>query len=111
MSKFFYKGRIEKMQNYSGKAGFSTNRLVKPGTELEPLELTVKSEDRRAEIETILEAHSLFADIIIDAEADENINELDALINTQKTVTTDKVPGRNDPCSCGSGKKYKKCCG
>jgi uncharacterized protein len=24
-----------------------------------------------------------------------------------KTVT----PGRNDPCSCGSGKKYKKCCG
>ena len=22
----------------------------------------------------------------------------------------DKI-GRNDPCSCGSGKKYKKCCG
>ena len=21
------------------------------------------------------------------------------------------TPGRNDPCSCGSGKKYKKCCG
>ncbi|MDE0911983.1 MAG: SEC-C metal-binding domain-containing protein [Myxococcota bacterium] len=19
--------------------------------------------------------------------------------------------GRNDPCSCGSGKKFKKCCG
>jgi len=19
--------------------------------------------------------------------------------------------GRNDPCTCGSGKKYKKCCG
>ena len=22
-----------------------------------------------------------------------------------------KLPGRNDPCYCGSGKKYKKCCG
>lgn len=22
-----------------------------------------------------------------------------------------KLPGRNDPCLCGSGKKYKKCCG
>lgn len=22
-----------------------------------------------------------------------------------------KVPGRNDPCACGSGKKYKHCCG
>ena len=20
------------------------------------------------------------------------------------------TPGRNDPCPCGSGKKYKKCC-
>ena len=22
-----------------------------------------------------------------------------------------QTPGRNDPCPCGSGKKYKKCCG
>ena len=21
-----------------------------------------------------------------------------------------KTPGRNDPCPCGSGKKFKKCC-
>lgn len=26
-------------------------------------------------------------------------------------VKKDKKPGRNDPCPCGSGKKYKKCCG
>lgn len=25
--------------------------------------------------------------------------------------SVEKKPGRNDPCSCGSGKKYKKCCG
>jgi len=25
--------------------------------------------------------------------------------------STAKEPGRNDPCPCGSGKKYKKCCG
>jgi SEC-C motif-containing protein len=30
----------------------------------------------------------------------------------QKTIIHDtKEPGRNDPCPCGSGKKYKKCCG
>lgn len=29
----------------------------------------------------------------------------------QATVIKGDVPGRNDPCSCGSGKKYKKCCG
>ena len=26
-------------------------------------------------------------------------------------VRAAKKPGRNDPCPCGSGKKYKKCCG
>lgn len=33
--------------------------------------------------------------------------------NYLKTVVTEKKPkiGRNDPCACGSGKKYKKCCG
>lgn len=25
--------------------------------------------------------------------------------------TNPRSPGRNDPCSCGSGKKYKQCCG
>lgn len=26
-------------------------------------------------------------------------------------IVKEKEPGRNDPCPCGSGKKYKKCCG
>jgi preprotein translocase subunit SecA len=26
-------------------------------------------------------------------------------------VTGTKKPKRNDPCPCGSGKKYKNCCG
>lgn len=29
----------------------------------------------------------------------------------QQTVHKTPTPGRNDPCPCGSGKKYKKCCG
>lgn len=28
-----------------------------------------------------------------------------------ETIIADKTPGRNDTCLCGSGKKYKKCCG
>ena len=40
--------------------------------------------------------------------------ELKALYKEQKESTTirkEKKIGRNDPCPCGSGKKYKKCCG
>lgn len=40
--------------------------------------------------------------------------ELKALYKEQKesgTIRKEKKVGRNDPCPCGSGKKYKKCCG
>ena len=31
--------------------------------------------------------------------------------NETKIVRNEQKVGRNDPCPCGSGKKYKKCCG
>lgn len=31
--------------------------------------------------------------------------------NRSKQVIVEEKVGRNDPCPCGSGKKYKKCCG
>lgn len=37
-----------------------------------------------------------------------------SLYKSQKlsgTIVKDKKVGRNDPCPCGSGLKYKKCCG
>ena len=35
----------------------------------------------------------------------------DGTSSTNRTVKKSKKVGRNDPCPCGSGKKYKKCCG
>lgn len=35
----------------------------------------------------------------------------DLFDETGTTVRKVKKIGRNDPCPCGSGKKYKKCCG
>ena len=29
----------------------------------------------------------------------------------KQPIRSDAKPGRNDPCPCGSGQKYKKCCG
>ena len=31
--------------------------------------------------------------------------------NQSKTIVKAKKVGRNEPCPCGSGKKYKQCCG
>ena len=34
-----------------------------------------------------------------------------AMANAHTPVKVGKKPGRNDPCPCGSGAKYKNCCG
>lgn len=41
----------------------------------------------------------------------EKRKEIKAAYNRSKIVVNENKIGRNDPCPCGSGKKYKKCCG
>ena len=38
-------------------------------------------------------------------------NEPEDLPGAPAQAKAENKPGRNDPCPCGSGKKYKKCCG
>ena len=103
-------GRPDVMGKY-GKKGFSPKRNEKMGSELHPLSLVVNSEARKLEIEAIILNHKLFASIELNVEGDEDISELEFALNKPTTQVSDKVPGRNSPCLCGSGKKYKKCCG
>jgi hypothetical protein len=45
--------------------------------------------------------------------AQNELNELDDLVldnPSNEPVKSTRIAGRNDPCPCGSGKKYKKCC-
>ena len=42
---------------------------------------------------------------------DEKRKEIKKDYNRSKIVVREQKIGRNDPCPCGSGKKYKKCCG
>lgn len=39
------------------------------------------------------------------------LTPLESTARQKTTIIKDKEPGRNEPCPCGSGKKYKKCCG
>ena len=41
----------------------------------------------------------------------EKRKEITKAYKKTKTVIKEKTVGRNEPCPCGSGKKYKKCCG
>ena len=109
MSKFFFKGRIELPSDYSNY-NYNTDPSAKHGTKKHPISITVTSEARKAEVEAELKEKEIYANITLDAEGEENLSELEVVLNKPTTVVLEKTPNRNDPCSCGSGKKYKKCC-
>jgi len=110
MHDLYYKGRIHTRENHV-TTGYNTKRTVKLGSERKPLTLVVTSEARKLEVAALVAENEVFADITVDSTVDENIVELNAILNKPVTTRFDKTPNRNDPCSCGSGKKYKKCCG
>ncbi|MGB1270994.1 MAG: PBPRA1643 family SWIM/SEC-C metal-binding motif protein [Endozoicomonas sp.] len=90
---------------------FDGKKLARLGTEKNPASVVVQTEERQAELEkAFVEAGWCFS-IEVNEEKAEDISDLEVLRNTPKTAVLDKLPGRNDPCLCGSGKKFKKCCG
>jgi SWIM/SEC-C metal-binding protein len=110
--KFFFKGRQDPRLDHTNGA-YTTNAGVKSGSKKYPLQLAVGSEQRKTELAALCAENELFADIRVSADSDveENVAELMALVNKAETTTVAKTPNRNEPCSCGSGKKFKKCCG
>ena len=46
-----------------------------------------------------------------DVLSEEKRHEITKEFRASKVFVKQETVGRNDPCPCGSGKKYKKCCG
>ena len=81
------------------------------GTEKRPAKVRVKTKKRLQEVTRIFEKHGWEYHIELVKNQPEDITDLELLLNPTKTRRVEKKIGRNDPCHCGSGKKYKKCCG
>jgi len=110
MSRFFYHGNANK-NNGSGSGSIAAGKVVRLGTKKAPAQVSVQNEQRKQEIEIIMKENGWIADIKVDEKADEDIRDLEILQNKTERAVTTKKANRNDPCPCGSGKKYKKCCG
>ena len=85
--------------------------LYKLGTEKRPAILQVASEAREAEVQAICDKNGWQCEITVVADAPEELADLEELQNPPQAVTVERSLKRNDPCHCGSGKKYKNCHG
>jgi len=84
--------------------------MAKLGTEKKPAIVRVQNEHRGEEIASIFDKNGWQFILGIEPDKPEDISDLEKLLNPPKPVQSIKI-GRNDPCPCGSRKKYKKCCG
>ena len=84
--------------------------MAKLGTKKKPAIVRVQNEKRAEEIAPVFDKNGWQFILGIEPDKPEDISDLEKLLNPPKPVQAVKI-GRNDPCPCGSGKKYKKCCG
>jgi SWIM/SEC-C metal-binding protein len=93
------------------KKVFDGKKTAKLGTENNPAVINVKTEERAKELQSIFKENGWKHTIELTPDQPEDIIDLEILLNPIKTMTAEKRAGRNEPCPCGSGKKFKKCCG
>jgi len=63
------------------------------------------------DIELTPEENDRFWEWMKQREPGDDLTRIKRINMMMAILPAEKEPGRNDPCSCGSGKKYKKCCG
>jgi SWIM/SEC-C metal-binding protein len=93
------------------KKVFDGKKIGKLGTETNPAVVTVQTEERLEEVTSIFEKNGWKFVIGLEPDKPEDTSALEMLLNRPKPIKAEKKIGRNAPCPCGSGLKYKKCCG
>ena len=89
---------------------FDGQKAAKLGSEKNPAVVNVQTKKRVKELESVFEENGWKYEIELEPDKPEDITTLEILLNPIKTKMAEKKVGRNEPCPCGSGKKYKKCC-
>lgn len=89
---------------------FGGQKPSKLGTTKRPAVVCVQTDGREAEVSKIFEDNGWEFKVEVDPDKPEDVSDLDILLNPVAQVVAPKKIGRNEPCPCGSGKKYKKCC-
>jgi len=110
MAKIFQKGPAMK-QAEQRKTNFEVKNTPRLGTRKAPAQISVQTQEREQELAAVFAKNGWACVIEVNSEQDENIRDLEGLQNKQTRAVSTKKASRNDPCPCGSGKKYKKCCG
>ena len=85
--------------------------MAKLGTRKHPAVVRVATQERAEEILAICTANGWQVIAGIEPGEPEDISDVEGLLHPSEPYLAQESIGRNDPCPCGSGRKFKKCCG
>ena len=80
------------------------------GTSKKPAVVRVRTQARAEEILAICDRQGWKVIVGLEPDQDEDISGIERLLHPREPAKAASAAGRNDPCPCGSGRKYKKCC-
>ena len=83
--------------------------MAKLGSEKRPVIVRVKTEERAHAITAACTMRGWQCIAGVEPDEPEDISDFERLMYPVTPARSAKV-GRNEPCLCGSGKKYKRCC-
>lgn len=85
--------------------------MAKLGTKARPAVIRAQTEQRAVELYEHCAARGWNVIVGVEPDKPEDITDMLKLENPDAlTLRRQILPGRNDPCLCGSGAKFKKCC-
>jgi len=84
--------------------------MAKPGSKEKPAIVHVETMERAEEIMKLCNENNWQVIVGIESDKPEDISDVERLLDPPKPITKTITIGRNEPCPCGSGKKYKHCC-
>ncbi len=84
--------------------------MAKLGTEKNPAIIRVRTEDRGHELLSLCNSRGWQVIIGLEPDKPEDISDVEKLLSPPEPIKNTVTTGRNDPCPCGSGLKYKHCC-
>ena len=85
--------------------------MARLGTAGRPGIVRVRTEARAGEIVSVCDGQGWQVIVGVEPDQAEDVSDVERLLDPPEPVEVGSTVGRNDPCPCESGRKYKKCCG
>jgi len=92
--------------------------VAKLGSKKRPAMVRVQTVQKAQEILDLCNEHGWQVIVGVEEDKPEDLSDVERLLDpdikvSNPPIINDSPPktGRNDPCPCGSGLKFKKCCG